>query len=147
VYYADLKAALTVRYRRVTLFAHGHFALQFVAEIQQEGHVTLPRCSTGISAATRLPSGARSTVVIAVAIVMSASGLSDHGRGLSRANESPVAVYVATMIWLSSPRKNSSRPLRDQTGLPPLEFETCHFPPLSGNARTQTSYLPDSLDM
>src|SRR6516162_8827841 len=43
--------------------------------------------------------------------------------------------------------KKSSRPLCDHAGYEPLSFEICCLPCRSGNARTYTSYLPDSLDM
>src|ERR1700728_3715125 len=53
------------------------------------------------------------------------------------------------MIW-SPDRYTSSRPFRDQRAIPPPLFETCHFPPCpddgGGNARTYTSYFPDSFD-
>src|SRR5580658_2296917 len=53
------------------------------------------------------------------------------------------------MSW-SPDRYMRSCPFRDQRGNVPPLFETCHFPPCpepgGGNARTYTSYLPDSSD-
>ena len=61
---------------------------------------------------------------------------SDHNRGFSALNESPLTVYPATAIRLSAVQKNSSRPFRDHSGYMPPLSEICHLPPLSGNART-----------
>src|SRR5205823_14919291 len=68
------------------------------------------RPSTGISATIRLPSGARSKLR-----KFASTFCSDHSRGLSAANESPLTLYAATMIRSCS-LKNSSRPARDHTG-------------------------------
>src|SRR5437870_5617848 len=81
-------------------------------------------CASGVSpgtkAAMRLPSGAISKLFTRPRF---ASRFSDHTRGFSATNESPFAVYAATMIRLSSLRKNSSRPLGDQTGKRPPLFD------------------------
>src|SRR5262249_35456513 len=49
-----------------------------------------------------------------------------------------------TMILWSSVRKYSSCPVRDQTGIIPPASEICTLVPLSGKARTYTSYVPAS---
>src|SRR5580658_5499793 len=53
------------------------------------------------------------------------------------------------MIW-SPDWYTRSCPFRVQRGASPPLFEICHFPPVpdggGGNARTYTSYLPDSFE-
>src|ERR1700686_3031755 len=77
--------------------------------------------STGINAAMRLPSDARSMFLAALATPPSC--FSDHLRGLSATKESPFTAYAATMMWLSKASKKSSCPLRDHIGYVPSLFE------------------------
>ena len=50
------------------------------------------------------------------------------------------------MIWLSSVRRNTSRPSRAHAGVKPPSFEICHLRPWSGDDLTYTWKLPDSFD-
>jgi hypothetical protein len=72
------------------------------------------------------------------------NSLHDHPTRLGHLGLCQVCQAPATMIRLSKNSKNNSLPLRDHIGYLPSSLEICHFPPVSGKARTYTRKFPDS---
>src|ERR1051325_6623489 len=82
--------------------------------------------------ATRLPSGCKSKVVFGPRV---RNWPGDQSFGALGTKESPVTVYVTTMILPSGARYTSSL-LRDHRGEAPPPAEICHLPPGPGNGWT-----------